>query len=153
IVAGTRDAVMMIEAGASQVPEATMLEAIELARSGIRAAIEAQDDLVRQAGKPKMEWTPEKVEAEKGARISQFLTDRGRAKVRQRDKAQREAGLAEVKKEAVAALVTADGDITEGDVSLTFEAVVKKEFRRAVLEEGIRPDGRGLKDIRQLSIE
>jgi len=153
IVAGTRDAVMMIEAGAKQVPEERMLEAIELARTGIRASIEAQDELVRQAAKPKIQWTPEKVEAEKGLRITQFLTDRVRAKVRHPDKAQREAGLSEVKNEAIAALVTPEGDITGSDVEMTFDAVVKKEFRRAVLEEGLRPDGRGLKDIRELSIE
>jgi polyribonucleotide nucleotidyltransferase len=153
IVAGTRDAVMMIEAGADQVPEERMLEAIELARTGIRASIEAQDELVRQAAKPKIQWTPEKVEAEKGQRITQFLADRVRAKVRHPDKAQREAGLAEVKTEAISALATPEGDITEADVDMTFDAVVKKEFRRAVLEEGIRPDGRGLKDIRQLTIE
>jgi len=153
IVAGTRHAVMMIEAGAKQVPEERMLEAIELARTGIRASIEAQDELVRQAAKPKIQWTPDKVEAEKGLRITQFLTDRVRAKVRHPDKAQREAGLSEVKNEAIAALVTPEGDITGSDVEMTFDAVVKKEFRRAVLEEGLRPDGRGLKDIRELSIE
>ena len=153
VVAGTRDRVMMIEAGANEVPEERMIEAIEFAREGIRASIEAQEELVRQVGKPKIQWTPEKVEAEKGRRISEWLTDRVRAKVRHPDKAQREAGLADVKTEAIAALCTPEGDITEADVDLTFDAVVKKEFRRAVLEEGIRPDGRGLKDIRDLSIE
>jgi polyribonucleotide nucleotidyltransferase len=153
VVAGTRDAVMMIEAGAAQMPEDRMLEAIELARGGIRASIEAQDELIRSAGKPKMQWTPEKVDAEKGLRVSEYLTDRVRSKVRHPDKAQREAGLAEVKREALATLVTPEGDITEADVDLTFDAVVKKEFRRAVLEEGLRPDGRGLKDIRELDVQ
>jgi len=153
VVAGTRDAVMMIEAGANEVPEEKLLEAIELARSGIAACIDAQEDLIRQAAKPKMEFTLEKVEEGKSGRIAEWLEGRVRAKVRHPDKAQRELGLDEVRREAAAALVTEGGDVTEADVAMTFDAVVKKEFRRAVLEEGLRPDGRGLKDIRELSIE
>src|SRR3990170_1792232 len=153
VVAGRRDAVMMIEAGAGEVPEATVLEAIELARTGIAAAIDAQEELVRQAGKPKMQYTLEKVDEAKALRIAERLAPRVREKVRHPDKQQREAGLDEVRQEAAAALVTPDGEITEADVAMTFDAVVKKEFRRAVLEEGIRPDGRGLKDIRPLEIE
>ncbi len=153
VVAGRRDAVMMIEAGANEVPEDRMLEAIDLARTGIAAAIDAQEELVRQVGKPKMQWVPEKVDAARGERISAYLAERVRAKVRHPDKAQREAGLDEVREEATAALVTPDGDITEADVALTFDAVLKKEVRRAILEEGIRPDGRGLKDIRALDIQ
>ncbi|HZC31038.1 MAG TPA: polyribonucleotide nucleotidyltransferase, partial [Gaiellaceae bacterium] len=153
VVAGTRDAVMMLEAGANEVPEDLIMEAIDLAKTGIAASIDAQEELVRAVGKPKIKWQPEKVDEDKARRITEFLSDRVRAKVRHPDKAQREAGLDEVRAEAVAALVTADSDITEGDVLMTFDGVVKKEFRRAVLDEGIRPDGRGLKDIRQLEIE
>jgi len=153
VVAGTRDRVMMLEAGANEVPEDRMIEAIELAQTGIAAAIDVQEELVRLVGKPKIQWTPEKVEGEKSSRITQYLADRIRAKVRHPDKAQREAGLDEVRRDAVAALVTTEGDISDADVALTFDAVLKKEIRRAILEEGIRPDGRGLKDIRQLDIE
>src|SRR6266508_31269 len=153
VVAGTRDRVMMLEAGANEVPEARMIEAIELAQAGIAASIDAQEELVRQVGKPKIQWIPEKVETEKGLRITEWLSDRVRAKVRHADKAQREAGLDEVRREAVTALVKEDGDLTEADVAMTFDTVLKKEVRRAILEEGIRPDGRGLKDIRTLEIE
>ncbi len=66
VVAGTRDRVMMLEAGANEVPEARMIEAIELAQAGIAASIDAQEELVRQVGKPKIQWIPEKVETEKG---------------------------------------------------------------------------------------
>ncbi|MBI2324015.1 MAG: polyribonucleotide nucleotidyltransferase [Chloroflexi bacterium] len=153
VVAGTRDRVMMLEAGANEVPEDRMIEAIELAQAGIAATIDVQEELVRLVGKPKIQWIPEKVEAGKDSRITRYLADRIRAKVRHPDKAQREAGLDEVRREAVAALATADGDISEADVALTFDALLKNEVRRAILEEGIRPDGRGLTDIRQLDIE
>ncbi len=153
VVAGTKDAVMMMEAGADQVSEDLVMQAIDLARTGITAIIEAQEELIRAVGKPKIDWQPEKVDEEKALRVTRYLEERVRAKVRHPDKAQREAGLDEVRKEAVASLATPDGDISESDVLLTFEEVLEKEFRRAVLDEGIRPDGRGLKDIRPLEIE
>ncbi len=153
VVAGTRDKVMMMEAGANEVSEDVVLQAIDLAKTGITAICDAQEELIRAVGKPKIKWEPEKVDAEKGLRVTQYLEERVRAKVRHPDKAQREAGLDEVRKEAIAALVTPDGDISDSDVILTFENVLEKEFRRAVLEEGLRPDGRGLKDIRPLEIE
>jgi polyribonucleotide nucleotidyltransferase len=153
VVAGTRDKVMMMEAGATEVSEDLILQAIDLARTGIAAIIDAQEELIRAVGKPKIKWQPEKVDDEKALRVRQYLEERVRAKVRHPDKAQREAGLDEVRKEAIASLATPEGAISEGDVILTFEDVLEKEFRRAVLEEGIRPDGRGLKDIRPLEIE
>ncbi|HEV8536534.1 MAG TPA: polyribonucleotide nucleotidyltransferase [Candidatus Limnocylindria bacterium] len=158
VVAGTRDAIMMVEAGANQVSEDLMMEALKLAQTAIVAIIDAQEALVAAAGKPKMAWTPEKVDHDKKERIAAFLADKIRAKVRNPDKAQREQGLEELKRETIAALVAeaaAPGgdDITESDVGLVFDEVLKTELRRAILEEGIRPDGRGLKDIRPLHIE
>jgi polyribonucleotide nucleotidyltransferase len=161
VVAGTRDAIMMVEASANQVSEELVLQALELAQTGIAALIEAQEALVAAAGKPKMQWTAEKVDPAKEERIASFLADRLRSKVRNADKAQREQGLEELKREAIAALVPLVRDgavaepnaITETDVSLAFDSVLKKEIRRAIIEEGIRPDGRTLTEIRPLSIE
>jgi polyribonucleotide nucleotidyltransferase len=161
VVAGTRDAIMMVEAAANQVGEDLMMEALELAKTGIGAIIEAQDALVAASGKPKMTWTGEKVDPAREERIAAFLASKIRAKVRNPDKSQREQGLEELKREAAAALVPvaregqpADPDaITEADINLAFDAVLKKEFRRAVIEEGLRPDGRGMTDIRELNVE
>ena len=161
VVAGTRDAIMMLEAGARQVSEELLVQALELAQTGISALIDAQEALVAASGKPKMTWTGEKVDPAREERIAAFLADKIRARVRNADKAMREQGLDELKREAVAALVplAKDGQpadpnaITEADVNLAFDNVLKKEFRRAVLEEGLRPDGRGLTEIRPLSIE
>src|SRR5207245_1303919 len=127
----------------------------------ILAVNDAQEALVAASGKPKMTWTGEKVDPAREERIAAFLADKIRARVRNADKAMREQGLDELKREAVAALVplAKDGQpadpnaITEADVNLAFDNVLKKEFRRAVLEEGLRPDGRGLTEIRPLSIE
>jgi polyribonucleotide nucleotidyltransferase len=161
VVAGTKTAIMMVEAGANQVSEDLVMEALKLAQAGIIASIEAQEQLVAAAGKPKMAWIGEKVDASKEERVAAFLADKIRAKVRNPDKAQREQWIDELRREAITALVPlareeqpADPSaITEADVNMAFENVLKKELRRAILEEGIRPDGRGLTDIRELSIE
>ena len=162
VIAGTRDAIMMLEAGANQVTEERFVEALRLAQPAIAELITAQEALVRAVGKPKIEWTPEKVDPAREARVTEFFKDRIRGKVRNPDKAQREVGLDELKREGIAALVSRGGSeggvapsdaISETDVSLTFDTLLKKEIRRAILDEGIRPDGRGLKDIRPLSIE
>src|SRR5712692_4240034 len=92
VVAGTRDRVMMIEAEAKQVSEDLMLEAMQLAQTGISEIITAQDALVRAVGKPKLSWTGEKVDSAKEGRIAAFFKERIRGKVRNPDKAQREVG-------------------------------------------------------------
>src|SRR5207244_10699469 len=142
--------------------EERFVEALRLAQPAIAELITAQEALVRAVGKPKIEWTPEKVDPAKEARVAEFFKDRIRGKVRNPDTAQREVGLDELKREGIAALVSRGGSeggvppsdsIREAEVSLPFDAPLKKEVRRAILHEGLRPDGRGLKDIRPLSIE
>src|SRR5258706_470242 len=86
--------------------------------------------------------------------VTSFLSQRLRAKLRNPDKAQREAGLDELKLEAVAQFATGENaPLTPEEVSAVYEQLLEDEFRKAVTEENLRPDGRGTKDIRQLSIE
>ncbi|MGH2499532.1 MAG: polyribonucleotide nucleotidyltransferase, partial [Candidatus Limnocylindria bacterium] len=154
VVAGTRDAIMMVEAGAEEVSEERLLDALVLAQEGIAAAIAAQEQLVRAAGRPKLEWTAQRLDEDKQRRIAEFVRERLRAKVRNPDKAQREAGLDAVRAEAVAALASAeDGGISEAEVGEVFEGLLKGEVRSAIIEQGIRPDGRDRTAIRQLDIE
>src|SRR5690242_15461707 len=103
VVAGTRDAIMMLEAGAKQVSEEVLVQAIVLAQTGVAALIEAQESLIAASGKPKMTWTGEKVDPAIEERVACFLADTIRARVRNPDKAMREQGLDELKREAVAA--------------------------------------------------
>jgi polyribonucleotide nucleotidyltransferase len=153
IVAGTKDAILMVEAGANEVTEETMLEALALAQTGIAACTQAQEELARSGRKPTIQWTPEAVDEAKVKRIGEFLKDRIRAKVRHPNKQEREAGLEEVKREAIVALAPEGGDITELEIGMAFDSFLKKEVRRAIIEEGIRPDGRGLKELRTLKAE
>src|SRR6058998_1681615 len=153
VVAGTRDSVMMIEAGANEVTEDTLVEALALAQEGIKAICDAQEDLRRQAGKPKMIFAAIRPDANKLASVVAFLKERLRAKLRNPDKAQRETGLEELKNEAIVGFAPEGAAIAADEVTAIYEEILEEEFRRAVAEENLRPDGRDTKTIRPLSIE
>src|SRR2546421_744063 len=154
IVAGTRDSIMMMEAGAHEVTEDFLIQALALAQEGIKKLCDAQMDLQRASGKPKMEFITVVPDPARLGAVTSFLSQRLRAKLRNPDKAQREAGLDELKLEAVAQFATGENaPLTLEEVSAVYEELLEEEFRKAVTEENLRPDGRGTKDIRQLSIE
>ena len=153
VVAGTKDSIMMIEAGARQVTEEFLAEALALAQAGIRELCDAQEDLRRAVGKPKLSVAPLPDDAEKLASVIAFLKERIHAKLRNPDKAQRESGLDELKAEAVMRFVTEGGAIVADEVATAFDTILEEEFRRAVTEDNLRPDGRDTTTIRPLSIE
>ncbi len=149
VVAGTRDAIMMVEAGASQVPERTMLEALELGQRVNQEIIELQDELVKALGRAKLEFeTPallpkvkDEVEAALEGRLEEIL-----AAVKE----ERSAGLETRKQE----LLERFGEEYGGDeIGAALDQVVKETVRASILERGVRPDGRGPTDIRQISCQ
>src|SRR5438445_8947190 len=154
IVAGPRDSIMMMEAGARQVSEDFLIQAVGLAQEGIKKICDAQMELQAASGKPKLEYIQVIPDPARLGAVTSFLSQRLRAKLRNPDKAQREAGLDELKLEAVAQFATGEtAPLTLEEVSAVYEQLLEEEFRKAVTEENLRPDGRGTKDIRQLSIE
>src|SRR5712691_9656623 len=153
VVAGTRDSIMMIEAGARQVTEDFLVEALALAQEGIKELCDAQEELRRAVGKPKLPVAALPVDTAKLAPVTAFLKERIRAKLRNPDKAQRESGLDELKAEAVAQFAKEGGLVLAEEVATAFETILEEEFRRAVTEESLRPDGRDTKTIRPISIE
>src|SRR5439155_8247596 len=108
IVAGTRDSIMMMEAGAHEVTEDFLIQALSLAQEGIKKICDAQMDLQRASGKPKMAYVQVVPDPSRLGAVSSFLSQRLRAKLRNPDKAQREAGLDELKLEAVAQFATGE---------------------------------------------
>jgi polyribonucleotide nucleotidyltransferase len=153
VVAGTRDSIMMIEAGARQVTEDFLVEALALAQEGIRELCDAQEELRRAVGKPKLPIAPLPDTTGKLAPVVAFLKERIRAKLRNPDKAQRESGLDLLKAEAVTAFVKEGSLVLAEEVAAAYDSILEEEFRRAVTEENLRPDGRDTKTIRPLSIE
>ncbi len=152
IVAGTSEAVNMLEAGADEVDEAEVIEAIALAHTVIKEQCAMQVRLAEKVGKAKREVQlsvlpaaiVDAVRAKAGVEI--------RAAIQNPDKASRESGLSELKKEIVARLLPDFSD-AESDLDAAVEKVVKEQIRSLIIEERRRPDGRSPEDIRTITCE
>ncbi|MCL5040146.1 MAG: polyribonucleotide nucleotidyltransferase [Firmicutes bacterium] len=152
VVAGTRQAILMVEAGAREIPEESMLEAILYGHEFIKTLTDFQEKIVAEVGKPKRriplyeieEALRERVEERGGAGLREALTIK--------DKLRREETIDEIEKEVQAALLQEWPD-REKDIAAVLKDILKKEVRRMILEEGIRPDGRRTDEIRPISVE
>ena len=156
IVSCSRDAIVMVEAGAQQISEGEMIDALMFAKRESLALIEAQERLRERAGKAKLEWQP----AEVDEAFYAMVMDRGRAGMIEalaiRGKHDRHEAISAVKRSVVAELAAEFGDSHAERGSEISEALGKLEkqiVRQAVTDEGRRIDGRGTTDIRPLHIE
>lgn len=150
VVAGTEDAIIMVEAGANEVPESQLIEAITRAHAEIRRIVAAQRELAAAAGKPPrvpllVKCDPEMEDAVRSAALPLV-----REALASPEKLAREDALRAVQTEVTAKIAerfpAAAGQIGEIIASITKEAV-----RRRILEDGVRPDGRGTREIRPLA--
>jgi polyribonucleotide nucleotidyltransferase len=151
-LAGTQDAVVMVEAGAKELPEETMVEAIRRGQEVIQQLVKLQQDLVAAAGKPKQQFTPTEPDAALAKAVAEFVGPRFEKAVNNPDKAAREAAVATVEDELMAALGPQYPDRTK-EIAALFEKEEKRYVRTQILQKGIRPDGRGPKDIRPIWCE
>ena len=152
IVAGSKDAVVMVEAGAKELPEATMIEAIKAGHDAIQSLVAIQEQLVAQAGKPKIPFTPPEPDAELLKAVADFVRPRFETAVNNANKAEREAALNAIEHELVAELEPKYPDRGK-EIRAFFEKELKAFVRGQILDKGVRPDGRGLKDIRPIWCE
>jgi polyribonucleotide nucleotidyltransferase len=152
VVAGTKDAILMVEAGAKGVTEQVVVDALEMAHAAIAGICDALLELQAEAGKPKLQFVPPEYDPEIVAAVDEFLKGRLDEAAFGANKAEREARLSALKKEMKAKLLERWPD--EGDVlSSLFAKKEKDRVRQRVIEEGIRVDGRGLKDIREIEVQ
>lgn len=150
-VAGTKDAINMVEASADQVPENIMLEAILFAHKEIIRLVEFQEQIVAAVGKEKSEIELFEINAEIKAEVEAKMKNKLIDAIQTKDKLEREANIAAVKEEALAMYEDEeDGDVLT-HVKLTMEEMLKDEVRRLITEEKVRPDGRRPDEIRPLS--
>ncbi len=149
-VAGTREAIMMVECGADSVSEALMLEALNLAHEEIKAIVAVQDEMVAQIGKAKRQvdlYAPAPAASEA---VGAFLADRLPAAINQADKLERERLLVEAQDAAVAQFT---GQFEHADIIAVYSALEKRLVRSQILDKGIRPDGRDTLTVRPISCE
>ncbi|MEC0677388.1 polyribonucleotide nucleotidyltransferase [Bacillus inaquosorum] len=154
VVAGTKDAINMVEAGAEEVPEETMLEAIMFGHEEIKRLIAFQEEIVAAVGKEKSEITLYEVDEELSEKVKALAEDDLLKAIQVHEKHAREDAINEVKNAVVAKFEDEEHDEdTIKQVKQILSKMVKNEVRRLITEEKVRPDGRGVDQIRPLSSE
>jgi polyribonucleotide nucleotidyltransferase len=150
VVASTRDAVAMVEAGAKVVSEDVVLQAIKKGHETNQQVIEMIDELVKQAGKPKMEYTPPETSEELIGDVSTFVDEKVTKVLEGSEKHEREDALADFRKE----LSEKHGQAWDKVVLMgAFESEVKKRVRTNIIDRNLRPDGRARDEVRPISAE
>src|SRR3954447_16425629 len=159
IVAGTEEAILMVEAGANQVSEAEILDALDIAHKEIKRLCEVQHDLRKQAGKDKVESSPPQVDES----IMSELTERFGAALDEAtqvvDKLERQDATKRVEEEVLETLGTTTETDEDGvaahraSVQLAFDKLEKEIIRRRIAVDKKRPDGRAPDEIRDIWIE
>ena len=150
VVAGTKDALMMVEGGATELPEADIVSALALAMKEIALICAAQEELVKGAKQAPMPWSGHEFAPE----LKSAIEDQSRAGFREavtiKDKGTRDAKTKEINKAIKTALAEKFPD-AEHAMNFLLESVLYEEARRLILEDRRRTDGRNFQDIRPLS--
>jgi polyribonucleotide nucleotidyltransferase len=163
VVAGSPEGVIMVEAGANQLPEQDIIEAIDFGYEAVRDLIKAQQELIAELGIEQVEVVP----PERDPTLANFIRDRAETQIKQilsqfdLDKNSRDAALDEVKdniKAAIEELPESDTlrvAVAEDSKALgnTFKDLTKKLMRRQIVEDGVRVDGRKLDEVRPVSCQ
>ena len=150
-LAGTEDAILMVEAGAHEIPEDMMLEAMRLGHAAMQDVIRVQKEMAAALGKPKMEYTPFEPGPETVAAVRERAEERIREVIVQGLVAAERSEALETLRAAIVEELAEQHDAES--VSLAFDQVVKSVVRQRILDEGIRPDGRDPKTIRPVSCQ
>ncbi|WEG11575.1 polyribonucleotide nucleotidyltransferase [Pullulanibacillus sp. KACC 23026] len=151
-VAGTKDAINMVEAGADEVPEEVMLDAIMFGHDYIKKLVAFQEEIASEIGKPKREVVLFKPEAEIEAKIREEATEKLKEAIHIEEKKAREAAIDEVKAEVIARYESDEAYADKiGQINEVLYKIVKEEVRRSIVVDHVRPDGRDIDEIRPLS--
>jgi polyribonucleotide nucleotidyltransferase len=151
VVASTKDAVVMIEAGAHQIPEKQMMDAIMKAYEVAQPLIEMQEELREMVGKDKVPFTTLLPDEELTAAIKERYGTAIRESVLQASKELRETKVKELREQVIAELTETVPEDKQALLPLSFDEALHRIVREMILDEGIRPDGRGYSDIRPIT--
>ena len=153
VVAGTEDAVVMVEGGANEVSESVLLGGIEFAEKYIKQIIKAQKKLVEKVGKEKQIVPPKEIDKNILKRVRELAYSRYEEACFIPKKLERQHALEEIATEVINTIVEEFGEDAVQDAKDVLEEIEREIVRKSILEKGIRSDGRGLRDIRPISIE
>lgn len=151
-VSGTKDAIMMVEAGAKFVTEQVMLEAILKGHDEIKKICDFINEIVQDCGKEKSKYELFMPSKDVEFLVRQLATNKLIEALNTVDKTQRDENVENLKNEITEIVLEKYPD-TEKDISEVFELIMKEEVRKQIIEKGIRPDNRKLDEIRPISCE
>ncbi|TJX67059.1 polyribonucleotide nucleotidyltransferase [Soehngenia saccharolytica] len=151
-VSGTKDAIMMVEAGAKFVTEQVMLEAILKGHDEIKKICDFINEIVQDCGKEKSKYELFMPSKDVESLVRQLATNKLIEALNTVDKTQRDENVENLKNEITEIVLEKYPD-TEKDISEVFELIMKEEVRKQIIEKGIRPDNRKLDEIRPISCE
>lgn len=149
IVSGTREAIMMVEAGAEELSEDQVLEAILFAHNEIKSLIQFIDEIVAELGKPKAEFPATEPSSDMEQAVRAFAEEKMRDAIHTFDRKAQTEKIDETFKEA-AERFAEEFPEQEKLIAALVEKVMVEQFRGMILNEGIRPDGRKTYDIRPI---
>ncbi len=156
ILAGTKDAIVMVEGGAREVPESEVLEALFYAHEQLQVINEMQLELQSKVGKPKMVFTPKQLDADLVGKMQAFVAPKLKEAIKLREKLARRDAVGAAHKGLIAEFVK-EGDPKAAETAKVagkvFEDCHYNVVRDLALDEGVRLDGRDTKTVRPISIE
>ncbi len=158
-VTGTKDAILMVEAGADEVEEETMIEAMELAHGEIKRLVALQEKMREEAGKEKIEFIQKEIDSELEKEVREYVTDDLEKAIKTFDKLQRNTQVDELKDKTLSYFAEKLGDETEESqerlklVSKLLDKITKELLRKMITVEKVRPDGRKPDEIRPIWCE
>jgi polyribonucleotide nucleotidyltransferase len=155
VVAGTEDAILMVEGGAVEVPEADILEALKVGHKGIKELIGIQRELLEGHTVPDMAWTPIQPDETLSKRVEEMANQRVSEALALPDKLERQQAMASVRDDVFSTLLEEAESWREHEAQIgeVLRGIEKKTMRNAILDKGERADGRGVDQVRQITCE
>jgi len=152
VVAGTEEAIMMVEAKAKEVSEEQLLEAIWAGHEAIKEIVQLQKEIVASIGQDKIEVIPFEPDPQINEEIISYCEEKFKSALKVEEKLSRENLLEEIKKEALQHFIEQYPD-NEQDIKYAMDSLIKKLLRTMILKEKIRSDGRKWDEIRPITCE
>lgn len=155
VVAGTETAITMVEGGCIEVPEAEILEGLQVAHAGIKELVAIQKEFMADRNVPDMEWSAKTPDADLAAVVEGIAKPHIAESMNLKDKQERSQALAEIRDDTIKRLIEQDEQYAEheSDIKDILRTLEKKTMRTQILTKGERADGRGLEDIRPINCE
>lgn len=149
VVSGTKDAIMMVEAGAEEIPDELMLEAILFAHEEIKKIVAFIDMIVSSIGKEKIEVSLHQIDSDVEKSVRDFATEKMAQAIKTFEKIERMEKMDSVKSETFEHF-SEIADEFSSDIEETLHAIIKEEVRKLIVHQNIRPDNRALDEIRPI---